>query len=193
MNADNRIPASSPWGAVQYGSVLVDGIITVSTAGHGGVRISAERLRQMPVALRLGRRRWFEEDCEAALVGVAFADELTLDDHRRESMAASVANWFPDKWEAHFGRTLEPGQSYVRDKENFEAATVNQLVADSALGDWHEDVPEGMVGVTAHRRSDGTRGRYLVAADRYAKRGQFGHVIDESVDVVWSTAPELAA
>lgn len=34
MNADNRIPSSSPWGTVQYGSVLADGIITGSTARH---------------------------------------------------------------------------------------------------------------------------------------------------------------
>ncbi|WP_072815928.1 DUF7007 domain-containing protein [Rhodococcus zopfii] len=191
MNADNRIPIKSPWGAVQYGRVLADG--TVSTAGHGGVRISSERLKQMPAALRIGRRRWFEEDCEAALVGLAFADDLELDDRRRASMAASVADWFPDKWEAHFGRTLKPGQSHNRDKENFEAATINEMVVDSALGDWHEDVPQGLVGVTAIRRCDGTRARFQVAADRYATRGRFGYVIDETVDVVWSSAPKLAA
>ncbi|NLU64931.1 hypothetical protein HCA61_22090 [Rhodococcus sp. HNM0563] len=193
MNADNRIPASSPWGAVQYGSVVADGIITVSTAGHGGVRISPERFKQMPAALRIGRRRWFEEDCEAALVGLAFADDLGLDDRRRAQVAQSVADWFPTKWEAHFGRTLEPGESNLRDKETFEAATADQFVADSALGDWHEDVPAGMVGVTALRRSDNVRGRFLVAHDRYSQRHRFGYVIDEAVDVVWSSAPKLAA
>ncbi|RYE40315.1 MAG: hypothetical protein EOP24_41290 [Hyphomicrobiales bacterium] len=193
MNADNRIPATSPWGAVQYGCVLADGIISVSPAGHGGVRISHERLNQMPAALRIGRRRWFEEDCEAALVGLAFADVLELDDSRRDDMAASVADWFPATWEAHFGRTLEPGESFLRDKETFEAATADQFVADSALGDWHEDVPKGMVGVTALRRSNGVRGRFLVAADRYVQRGWFGYVIDEAVAVVWSSAPKLAA
>ncbi|MCQ4121360.1 DUF7007 domain-containing protein [Rhodococcus tibetensis] len=132
MNADNRIPASSPWGSVQYGSTLADGIITVSTAGHGGVRISPQRLRQMPSALRLGRRRWFEEDCESALVAVAFADDLELDDRRRELAAQSVADWFPTAWEAHFGRTLQPGQSYVRDKETFTVANADRMVADSA-------------------------------------------------------------
>lgn len=193
MNADNRIPASSPWGAVQYGRVLADGIISVSTSGHGGVRISSERLKQMPATLRLGRRRWFEEDCEAALVGLAFADDLDLNDSRRDDLAAAVANWFPTKWEAHFGRTLEPGESYLRDKETFEAATADQFVADSALGDWHDDVPAGMVGVTALRRSDGARGKFLVAQDRYSQRQRFGYVIDEAVDVVWSSAPKLAA
>lgn len=109
----------------------------------------------MPAALRLGRRRWFEEDCEAALVGLAFADDLEFTDSRRDDLAAVVANWFPTNWEAYFGRTLEPGESYLRDKETFEAATADQFVVDSALGDWHENVPAGLVGVTALRRSDG--------------------------------------
>ncbi len=193
VNADNRIPTSSPWGAVQDGRVLADGIIIVWTSGHGGVRISPERLKQMPAALRLGRRRWFEEDCEAALVGLAFADDLEFTDSRRDDLAAVVANWFPTNWEAYFGRTLEPGESYLRDKETFEAATADQFVVDSALGDWHEDVPAGLVGVTALRRSDGIRGKFLVAAERYSRRDRFGYVIDETVDVVWSSAPKLAA
>ncbi|MDH6284061.1 DUF7007 domain-containing protein [Prescottella agglutinans] len=191
MNADNRIPASSPWGEVQYGNVLADGIIVVGTASHGGVRISAERLRQMPPALRLGRRRWFEEDCEAALVAVAFADELGHDDARRENAARSVADYFPAKWEAHFGRTLQPGESYARDRELFEAATADRMVVGSAVGAGSEGVPEGMVGVTARRRSDGARGLFLVDRDRYrSAAGRFGYVIDESVDQVWTEAPE---
>lgn len=186
MNADNQIPASSPWGAVQYGSVLADGIISVSTAGHGGVRISVERLRQMPPALRLGRHRWFEEDCDAALVALAFADDLKLDDRRRENAARSVADYFPAKWEAHFGRTLEPGQSYTRDHETFKTTHADRMVANGATGDWHHDVPDGMVGVTATRRSDGATGRFLVSADRYAARSKFGYVIDETLDRVWA-------
>ena len=186
MNADNQIPASSPWGAVQYGSVLADGIISVSTAGHGGVRISVERLRQMPPALRNGRHRWFEEDCEAALVGLAFADELGFDENRRESLARSVANYYPAKWEAHFGRTLKPGESDERDREAFKAETADRMVARSAFGDWYEGVPDGMVGVAADRCSDGATGRFLVSADRYAARSKFGYVIDETLDRVWA-------
>lgn len=191
MNADNRIPVSSPWGAVQYGKVLVDGIITVGTAGHGGVRISPERLRQMPSALRLGRRRWFEEDCEAALVALAFADDLGLDESRRENAARSVADYFPTQWEAHFGRTLQPGESYTRDRELFEAANVDRMVVGSAVGSGSDGVPEGMVGVTARRRSDGARGLFLVDRARYrSAAGRFGYVIDETVDQVWTSAPE---
>ena len=191
MNADNRIPASSPWGEVQYGTVLADGIISVGTAGHGGVRISQDRWRQMPAALRLGRRRWFEEDCEAALVALAFADELGFDDSRRENTARSVADYFPANWEAHFGRALEPGQSYTRDRELFEAANADRMVVSSAVGAGSDGVPEGMVGVTARRRSDGGRGLFLVDRARYrSEAGQFGYVIDETVDQVWTQAPE---
>ncbi|WP_374195414.1 hypothetical protein [Rhodococcus sp. B50] len=47
--------------------------------------------------------------------------------------------------------------------------------------------------MTALRRSDGIRGKFLVAAERYSRRNRFGYVIDETVDVVWSSAPKLAA
>lgn len=191
MNDHTRIPASSPWGTVQYGTVLADGIISVSTAGHGGVRISPERLAQMPPALRLGRRRWFEEDCEAALVLWAFADTIGERD-RRSAFEKAVRDWFPDKWEAHTGRTLEPGESYTRDAQRFAEDHAADFVVTSACGDWHAEVPAGMVGCTAVRRIDGARGWFLVESGRYRARGHNGYVIDQAVDGPWEAGRRAA-
>ncbi|WP_374195423.1 DUF7007 domain-containing protein [Rhodococcus sp. B50] len=105
---------------MQDGRVLAHGIIIASTAGHGGVRISPARLKQMPAALRLGRRRWFEEDCEAALVGLAFADDLEFTDSRRDDLAAVVAKLVPDELggvlrsHARAGRVVPAGQGNLR-------------------------------------------------------------------------------
>lgn len=95
------VPLESPWGPVQGGEQLADGIVLVWTAGHGGFQISQERREAMPEALRLGDQCWFEEDCEAHLVAVAFAADLGLTESQCEQAQAAVAYWFPAKWEAH--------------------------------------------------------------------------------------------
>ncbi len=177
------IPTTSPWGEVQYGRELAPGIVMVSTAGHGGVHLSESRFTQMPTTLRVGRQRWFEEDCEAALVLWAFADDIGLTAEHSATAEESVRNWFPAKWEAHTGRVLAPGESLTRDDELFAAETADQFVASSAWGDWHKDVPTGYVGVLAKRKSDDTERHFLVAADRYRLARRY--VVDESVDDQW--------
>lgn len=187
------IPASSPWGVVQHGRVLAEGIVVVGTARHGGIQISRDRLNQMPPALRLGRRRWFEEDCEAALVLWAFADDCGLTGDRLGRVEKSVRDWFPDKWEKHTGRTLNRGESATRDKEMFTASNECNYVVTAAWCAGQNDVPEGKVGVLARRASDQDERYFLVAATRYAARGQQPgncgtYVVDPAVDVPWVTS-----
>lgn len=71
---------SSPWGRPQSQTVLAAGIIRVSCEGHGGILVSPERLAQMPECFRgdAGPEGcWYEEDCEAFLVYLAFPDEFS--------------------------------------------------------------------------------------------------------------------
>lgn len=66
---------SSPWGAVQQQHELAEGIIGVSTASHGGIKVSDELLAKMPAEFRTtpySGGGWFEEDCDWALVAVCF-------------------------------------------------------------------------------------------------------------------------
>lgn len=71
-------PASSPWGPVQHGEQLAAGIWRVSTASHGGIWLSEDRLREldeiMPEAYPtfVGDARWFEEDCDWCIPVIAF-------------------------------------------------------------------------------------------------------------------------
>ena len=68
----------TPWGESQHEEELAPGITVYSTAGHGGIHLSLDRLREMPACLKRVPRcgkyaaSWFEEDCEAALVMLAF-------------------------------------------------------------------------------------------------------------------------
>lgn len=78
FNRSHR-PRSSQWGEVQHASEMAPGIWHVSTAGHGGIVVSGERLAAMPADWRstnYSARGEFEEDCDWALPYIAFHAEL---------------------------------------------------------------------------------------------------------------------
>lgn len=70
----------TPWGVSQSVETLVTGMLSVTTAGHGGIFVSAERLADMPQELRvglpaIGGGMWFEEDEAAAFPFLLFFKE----------------------------------------------------------------------------------------------------------------------
>ena len=71
-------PTSSPWGPVQSATDVAPGIWFVSTESHGGYLLSNERRFAMPVHLKevftFAGGNWFEEDCDWAIVALAFPD-----------------------------------------------------------------------------------------------------------------------
>lgn len=73
---------STPWGPSQSARQIAPGIVSHSTAGHGGIHLSPERLKAMPAGLRMvqtysGSPQWFEEDADWALVALAFPESFT--------------------------------------------------------------------------------------------------------------------
>lgn len=77
--------SSSPWGAVQQQSDIAPGIISVSTAGHGGFWVSPERWARIMALFPefrpyCGQTQWLEEDCEWALAALAFHAEFQPQD-----------------------------------------------------------------------------------------------------------------
>jgi hypothetical protein len=100
----------TPWGAAQSVRELIPGVWTVSTSGHGGIKLSPERHKALPESLRMGgfggdrSRAWYEEDCEACIPLAFFFDELESagafsGSDARESLARSLAGWLPDAFE----------------------------------------------------------------------------------------------
>lgn len=69
------------WGYIDHVTVLAPGIVMVSTPSHGGIWVDEEHELRIPAYLRAVAReyapaQWYEEDCDVAIVGVTFADEL---------------------------------------------------------------------------------------------------------------------
>ena len=82
-------PRYSPWGAVQTAEELAPGIWSVSTAGHGGIMLSPSREADMPAHLagarHYGEVACYEEDCEWALVALAYPEAFnTLREWQKE-------------------------------------------------------------------------------------------------------------
>ena len=72
----------TPWGRVQHKEILANGIVSVSTAGHGGIVLSAERQKQLinkgvePNSNFLKSNQYWEEDCDWAIPFYHFADDI---------------------------------------------------------------------------------------------------------------------
>jgi len=93
-------PYSSQWGSVQHADEMAPGIWHVSTAGHGGIVVSGERLVAMPWEWRETRysvRGEFEEDCDWALPYIVFHREL--DPKHLASALRTIEAFHPDKLE----------------------------------------------------------------------------------------------
>ncbi len=80
----------SPWEEVLEAYEEAPGIVRVHTGGHGGLLVERALYKRMDPVLRKGvtwkdrkGRGWFEEDCQAALVVVAFPELFGADHVRR--------------------------------------------------------------------------------------------------------------
>lgn len=171
-----KTPKRSPWGTVDSAIEVAAGILSVSTPGHGGFKLSRALNAKVPAAVRR-KGGWYEEDCEWAFVALVFPD--AFDDKTVEHAKSSAKNWFPDEYEALTGEKVTAEESSTLRERAFKAKTASKFVVTSARGDWADDVPPGMVGVTAHKASTGETASFLVAATEYASRG-IKFVVDES-------------
>ena len=186
----------SPWGTIDHVSHWDVGITNVGTSGHGGVKLSPGRNRAVHEAWRRPGG-WYEEDCEWAIVAVTFP-ECYSPEHA--ALGKQMArDWFPDEYETVTGEQIKPGESYIRDKDEFATEHATDLVTTAALvaapgtverivrddgvtgGLRLVSAEQQMVKVWARiggRDSTSRQSRaFLVPASDYATRGRFGFVI----------------
>ena len=75
------IPTQSPWGIVDGSHEIATGIVEVSTPSHGGIKLAPRRqteiLRRFPAFRTFAGGSWYEEDCDACLVVIAFWEHFT--------------------------------------------------------------------------------------------------------------------
>lgn len=172
---------NTPWGPAQYSRHIAPGIVFYDTASHGGIHVSETLLAEMPEYLRL-EGGWYEEDSAWSLVAICFPNAFKAE---YDQALHTFRNWRPADYERYFGVTLKPGESFVRDRDQFDEANKHNLVVTAAWGDWHAQVPAGMVGVFATLGGSRDPGRdttrdsyYLVPAAAYKARGSQSFVID---------------
>ena len=75
----------TPWGPPQDIEELAEGVLRVSTASHGGLKLSRERWAEIPAEVRdaMFTPTFAEEDCEEPIVRTL----LGLGDDRERDMA----------------------------------------------------------------------------------------------------------
>jgi len=171
----------SPWGAIQWLEHMSPGIDSVSTAGHGGIKLSRERNAAMPKELRRPGG-WYEEDCEAAMPMWIYADDLGFDQERKEIVKGVVIRWFPDEYEAFTGEIIPPGESLIKDERTFYREHADDLVTYWAVSNGDGTVRVGACrGGRGNHHADKVTYTYDLPEDVYEQRQQFGLVIDETM------------
>ena len=82
----------TPWGWTHDVEELAEGVLRVSTPGHGGLKLSRERWNELPAAVRetMLTPTFAEEDCEEPIVRTL----LGIGDDREREMALKVAGYF---------------------------------------------------------------------------------------------------
>ncbi len=179
-------PSSSPWGQIQDCERLSEGVWTVSTASHGGIKLDRIRNALIPEAARIPGG-WYEEDCDYAIPVVA----LGLDSEtRRDAARQSIRRWqSPEIVRAVLGEDADPEVNLKLQDMAFRVASEGRMVVVSALT---SKASPGMViayAVRGGRTPSGAyaseeRGYFLVTAERYAARNATGgHIIDEALDL----------
>ena len=76
---------------------IAPGIMEYGTPSHGGIHVSATRLAQMPESWResFAGDGWYEEDCDWALVALAFPE--CFDKRALEHALGTAERWHADK------------------------------------------------------------------------------------------------
>jgi hypothetical protein len=185
--SEPHIGMSTPWGRADSVTKLADGLYAVGTPSHGGLKLSASLNKKMPSRIRAAGG-WYEEDIQYNWVLVTFPELVeqgvvrgTLEDSHK-----TLRNWCPDEYEAVFGVSLSPAESAERQKQVFQREHGDDWVTIAAYGDWHEKVPEGMVGLCCKQAKYGRSGpeRYFLVptADYHDERLRtpLGFVCDPS-------------
>ncbi len=175
MRQDPHTGMKTPWGKAQDCNQLGEGIWRVHTAGHGGVKLSAKRNREMPERFR-NASGWYEEDCASALVVISighewdrvrdrpiFRPEQVTDAHK------IARDYFPDQYEAVFHVVVRPEDSSVRRAQIARAQFKDHWIGYSAVA---TDV--GMVKVTCRQTPEGESRVYLVPVEEYRNRTVIG-------------------
>ncbi|MDK1376384.1 MULTISPECIES: hypothetical protein [unclassified Sinorhizobium] len=172
-----RLNCSTPWGSSQGATVYADGIVSHTTAGHGGFKLSAARNAKVHPMLRADSG-WYEEDAAWAIVALTFRHLFTT--YERKCADNTIRDSWPEAWEMISDRSLAPGESYEKDRRVFAQEHAGDWIVTAALRSDHRPGMTEVIATIGGNRSERAEARrFLVPSDDYAV-GRFGFVIDEA-------------
>jgi hypothetical protein len=161
-----RMNCSTPWGPSQGATVYADGIVSHTTAGHGGFKLSVARNAAVHAMLRADGG-WYEEDAAWAIVALTFSDLFTI--YEQKCADKTVRDSWPEAWEAIHGRSLLPGESHEKDRQAFARVHAGDWIAISALrSDHHPGMTEVIATIGGKRDERAEERRFLVPSNDYA-------------------------
>lgn len=169
--ANVREGSRTPWGTAQWVAHTAPGAVQVSTAGHGGIKLSPERNKMIPPALR-NSSGWYEEDCEAGIVAWIHPDACPQQGRTAQEVAESgrrtTIDWFPDGYETATRETLPVGASYNKDLHLWRSAHAgDEVVVSATRSTTFADFTEVTVRRGGHDGDASTERVLLVPSDEY--------------------------
>lgn len=163
-----QMAASTPWGGSQCATIYADGVIKHSTAGHGGFHLSSGRNDQVDPIMRTDGG-WYEEDAEWAIVAVTFPALFTV--YERRCADETIRNSWPAFWENTHGRSLEHGESWSKDRAEFDRLHAHAWVVISAVQSTDRAGMTEVIATKGGRRVPELEDRsFLIPQEEYAAR-----------------------
>ncbi len=175
--------AHTPWGTSQGATVYAEGVTAHTTAGHGGIHLSAERNRKVDAMLRV-RGGFYEEDEAWAIVAITYPHLFTA--FERRCAERTIKDSWPDAWEAIFGTILLPGESRTKDQRAFELEHAGDWIVTSAISSSHEKGFVECVATVGGKHGEGSEERRFLVPSAEYEVGRFGFVIHPDRHHVYS-------
>jgi hypothetical protein len=127
----------TPWGKAQSAQEVITGMYFVTTAGHGGMKLSIKLNKLIPDYMR-NQGGWYEEDIDWCIPYVILAThDLLTNPKFGEDVDKAVAllrNWKPMMYERFFDVVLKPGESMKKDEMTWQSYNADKLQVLAAWG-----------------------------------------------------------
>lgn len=170
-----------PWGEPQRVLEVQEGILSITTATHGGYKLSKTANAQVPEYMRK-EDGWYEEHVDWCIVTLAFGFVGAFSpESQRELALNTLKMYYPDAYEKFTGTILKEGESHGRDAELHRQRNKGKYIVTSAFGDWHAKVPAGMVGVFATLlQADPPPGKWFLVPLAEYEQARGGFIVEPS-------------